>query len=77
MHRRLDQVELVRVKDVYLKQNIAASWLGLGHVFVISSEETLPQAILLGIEQPAHVMDLVWRTTRAERDRRTSEINQI
>jgi membrane protein YdbS with pleckstrin-like domain len=75
--RRVDQVELVRVKDIYLKQSMIASWLGLGNVVVISSEETLPQAILLGIEEPMKVMDLIWRATRAERDRRTTEINHI
>ncbi len=75
--RRVDQVELVRVKDVYLKQSMISSWLGLGNVVVISSEETLPQAILLGIEEPMKVMDLIWRATRAERDRRTTEINHI
>jgi uncharacterized membrane protein YdbT with pleckstrin-like domain len=77
LQRRVDQVELVRVKDVYLKQSMVARLLAIGHVHVVSSEETLPRAILLGIDAPMQVMDLIWRATRGERDRRTSEINPI
>ena len=75
-HRRVDQVELVRVKDLYVRQNVVEQWLDVGNVILITSEETLPKALLLGIEKPHEVMDLIWRNTRLERDRRTTEVNQ-
>ncbi len=76
-HRRVDQVELVRVKDMYIRENLVGKWLGVGNVVLISSEETLPKALLLGIDEPRRVMDLVWHHTRLERDRRTTEVNHI
>jgi Bacterial PH domain len=76
-HRLVDQVELVRVKDLYVRENMVGQWLGVGNVVLISSEETLPNALLLGIEEPRRVTDLIWHHTRLERDRRTTEVNHI
>jgi hypothetical protein len=73
----VDQVELVRVKDLYVRQSWLGSWLNVGTVVLISSEATLPKAILLGIEEPRRVMDLIWHHTRLERDERTSEVNRV
>jgi hypothetical protein len=75
--RRVDQVELVRVKDLFVRQTLVGSWLDLGSVILISSEQTLPKAVLLGIEEPQRVRDLVWHHTRLERDQRTSEVNHV
>ena len=77
LSRRLDQVELLRVKDVYVRQTLLDTWLGIGHVVVISSEQTLPRATLYGIEQPRTVMDSIWRQTRAELDRKTSRVEHV
>ena len=76
-HRRVDQVELVRVKDLFMRQTLFGSWLDLGTVIVLSSEQTLPKAVLLGIEEPQRVRDLIWHHTRLEREQRTTEVNQI
>ena len=70
--RRIDQIELLRVKDVFVQQNLLGNWIGVGHVVVVSSEQTLPRAILYGIDRPRHVMDLIWLRTRAELDNKTS-----
>ena len=77
VRRRLDQVELLRVKDVYVTQSLISSWLGIGHVVVISSEQTLPRAVLYGIEQPRHVMDLISLQTRGEFDRKTCRVEHV
>ncbi len=77
LRRRIDQVELLRVKDLFVQQNILGTWLGLGHVVVISSEQTLPRATLFGIADPRQVMDLIWRQTRNELDRKTSRIESV
>jgi membrane protein YdbS with pleckstrin-like domain len=75
--RRLDQIELLRVKDVFVQQSLLGTWLGIGHVMVLSSEQTLPRATLYGIEQPRTVMDSIWRQTRAELDRKTSRVEHV
>ena len=75
--RRVDQVELVRVKDLYIRQSLLGSWLNVGTVVLVSSEPTLPKALLLGIEGPRRVLDLIWYHTRLERAERTTEINRV
>jgi Bacterial PH domain len=76
-HRRVDQVELVRIKDLFMRQTLVGSWLDVGTVTLVSSEQTLPKAVLLGIEGPHRVRDLIWHHTRLERDRRTTEVERV
>jgi hypothetical protein len=73
--RRVDQLELLRIKDVYIQVSMIGDWLGVGNVVVISSEHTLPKALLLGIEEPRRVMDLIWHHMRLEQDKNTTRVN--
>ena len=75
--RRVDQVELIRMKDLYLQQSMIGDWLGVGTVVVISSEQTLPTAYLLGIEEPRRVMDLIWHHMRVEQSQKSERINPV
>jgi membrane protein YdbS with pleckstrin-like domain len=77
LQRRVDQVELVRIKDLFLRQSLLGSWLNVGTLILISSEETLPKAHLLGVEEPQRVRDLIWNHSRLERDQRTSEVRPV
>ncbi len=76
-NRRIDQIELLRVKDVFVHQSLLGKWLGFGHVVVVSSEQTLPRALLYGIDRPQFVMDLIWLRTRAELDNKTSRVERV
>jgi hypothetical protein len=60
-----------------VRQSMLGSWLDVGTIVLVSSEATLPKALLLGIEEPRRVMDLIWYHTRLERDERTTEVNRI
>jgi hypothetical protein len=75
--RRVDQVELLRIKDVYIQQSMIGDWLGIGSVVVISSEQTLPKAYLLGIDEPRRIMDLVWHHMRLEQSTKTDRVNPV
>jgi hypothetical protein len=75
--RRVDQLELLRIKDVYIQQSMIGDWLGIGNVVVISSEQTLPRAYLLGIDQPRRIMDLIWHHMRLEQSTKTDRINPV
>ncbi len=75
--RRVDQLELIRIKDVYIQQSMIGDWLGIGNVVLISSEHTLPRAYLLGIDEPRRIMDLVWHHMRIEQDQKTNRINPV
>ncbi len=75
--RRRDQMELLRVQDVYTRQSLAQRWLSLGSVVVVSTEPHFPILYLTGVEDPKAVMDLVWHHARSERDRRSVKVDQI
>ncbi len=75
--RRVDQLELIRIKDVYLQQSMIGDWLRIGNVVLISSEPTLPKAYLLGIDEPRRVMDLVWHHMRVEQSQKTDRVNPV
>ncbi len=75
--RRVDQVELLRIKDVYIQQSMIGDWLGIGNVVVISSEQTLPKAYLLGIDEPRRIMDLIWHHMRLEQSTKTDRVNPV
>ena len=75
--RRVDQLELLRIKDVYIQQSMVGDWLGIGNLVVISSEETLPKAYLLGINEPRRIMDLIWHHMRLEQNTKTNRVNPV
>ena len=72
--RRRDQVELIRVQDVFSQQNLFQRWLTVGDVVVISSDKAFPRIHLLGVDDPKHVMDLIFHNSRAERDTKTVKV---
>ncbi len=75
--RRRDQLELLRVEDVFTKQSLVGRWLSIGTVVVVSSEESLPRVALPGVANAKHVMDLIWHHARAERDQRSVKVQEI
>jgi membrane protein YdbS with pleckstrin-like domain len=77
MRRRRDQMELLRVKDVFTRQTLLQRWMSLGTVVVVSSERDLPAFYLAGVDDPKRVMDLVWHYARAERDLRSTKIDAV
>ena len=75
--RRRDQMELLRVQDVYVQENLMGRIMKVGTVVVVSSEPQFPLLYLAGVNDPKAVMDLVWHHARAERDRRSVKVDQI
>ena len=78
VNRRRDMMELLRVKDVFTRQDsLIGRWLGLGTVVVVPSEKELPTFYLAGVDDPKEVMDLIWHHARAERDHRSIKVDQV
>jgi membrane protein YdbS with pleckstrin-like domain len=76
-HRR-DQVELIKVKDVYVRQaSLFQRWADVGTVVIESSEDRYPTTYLLGVNEPKRVMDLLWRSTRREREGTSVQVENI
>jgi Bacterial PH domain len=76
--RRRDRIELLRVQDVYVKQQGLFYWLlNLGTVVIESSEERLPVHYLTGVNDLNGLMDLIWHHARKERDLRSVKVDEV
>ena len=76
--RRRDQIELLRVQDVYVKQQgLFNRLLHIGTVVIESSEERLPVHYLTGVNDPKGLMDLIWHHARKERDLRSVKVDNV
>ncbi len=78
VQRRRDQMELLRVKDVFDRQlSLLERLLGVGTVVVVSDVKELPTFYLAGVDDPKRVMDLIWHHARAERDQRSVKVDSV
>jgi membrane protein YdbS with pleckstrin-like domain len=75
--RRRDQLELLKVQDVYTRQTFTQRLFSLGTVIVVSKDQHFPVLYLTGVDDPKGVMDLIWRQSRAERDNRSVHVDQV
>lgn len=76
--RRRDQVELLRVQDIFIKQpGLFYRMANIGTVVVETSEELLPVSYIAGVNSPKAVMDLIWHHARTERDLRSVKVDQV
>jgi len=75
--QRRDQMELLRVKDVFTRQTLLDGWLSLGTVVVVPAEAGLPTFYLAGVDDPKRVMDLVWHCARTEREGKSVQVDNL
>lgn len=74
--KKLEEVELFRVKDVTLRQGVLDRLLGVGTVTVLSTDDTTPELELAGIRDPLAAKEALRTAFRAARQReglRTAE----
>ena len=67
--KRLEEVELFRVKDVTLEQGFFDRLLGVGQVTVLSTDDSAPRVTLAGIPEPEPVKEQIRTAFRAARRR--------
>jgi membrane protein YdbS with pleckstrin-like domain len=78
LNRRRDMMELLRVKDVFTRQqSLLERFLKVGTVVVVPGEKELPTFYLTGVADPQEVMDLTWHHARAERDQRSVKVDRV
>ena len=77
MHRRRDQLELLRIKDVFTRQRLTERWLSIGTVVVVPDDQALPTFYLAGVDDPKAVMDLVWHHSRAQREGSAVQVENL
>ncbi|MHC4605467.1 MAG: zinc ribbon domain-containing protein [Planctomycetota bacterium] len=69
LSRTISEVELVRVDDVSVSQNLIQRIFNVGKVTVISTDASDPHTELVGIRDPIEVKELIRSNVRKWRDR--------
>lgn len=65
--RKVDELELYRIKDVKVNQSIFQRLLGFGSITVLSSDDSTPELTLIGISKPDEVKETIRTCYRAAR----------
>jgi uncharacterized membrane protein YdbT with pleckstrin-like domain len=68
LFRTHDQVELFRVRDFMIDAPLYFTILGLGHVRIISRDESLPVVTLIAQAEPEKLIDLVRTRVQYRKD---------
>ncbi len=69
--RRIDNVQLFRVRDIGLSQSVLGRFLGVGDVVVTSTDHTSPLVVLRGMEGPRAVYETLRELVAKAATRRT------
>lgn len=69
-NKKLDELELYRVKDSTLEQPFVLRLFGLGNVMVVSSDATMPEVCINGIADAFSVREKLRVAVEGERDRK-------
>ncbi|MCC6356928.1 MAG: PH domain-containing protein [Verrucomicrobiae bacterium] len=67
--RRIDEIELFRIKDATVTQGLLERLFGIGSVTVVSTDDTTPQLILQKIPAPSSIKESIRSHYRAARKR--------
>ncbi len=70
LNRRLDELELYRVKDYVMVQPLFLRLLGLGNITLISSDASTPSVALRAISGVEAVREKLRNAVQTERDRK-------
>lgn len=70
LNRRLDELELYRVKDYTMDQPLLLRMLGLGNLNMLTSDASTPAVVLTAISQVEEVREMLRSAVQSERDRK-------
>lgn len=70
LDKKLDELELFRVKDYAMEQPLALRLVGLGHLTLMTSDATTPTVRLRAIPGVEDVREKLRAAVQAERDRK-------
>lgn len=70
LNRKLDELELFRVKDYAMDQPLFLRMVGLGNLTLITSDATTPQVFIKAIPEVEGVREKLRAAVQAERDRK-------
>ena len=65
--KRVEELELFRIKDVSMKQGIIQRLMGVGNVTVLSTDDSTPVVHVLGVSKPEKIKEEIRSQYRASR----------
>ncbi|NJN84259.1 MAG: PH domain-containing protein [Caldilineaceae bacterium] len=68
--QRLEEIELVRVRDTKVKQHAGERALNVGDITIFSTDPTTPEIELSNVRNPMEVRELIRSATLEEKNRR-------
>ncbi len=71
LSRHHDELELIRVDDIEVTQNLVQRLFGVGTVTIVSTDATHPRLPLEGIREPLETKEKIRTLVRARRSRTT------
>jgi len=66
--KKQDEVELVRIKDISMKQGLKDRAMGIGTVTVHSTDTSMPVLLLQDIREPEEVKEIIRKAMVKERE---------
>lgn len=75
--RQQDRIETIDIDDVTVRQGPVQRMLGVGTVRIVSSDQSTPEFVLVGIENVRQVATLIDDARRKERRKRGVHIESI
>lgn len=67
LSRESDDLQLMRVADVQFRQNLLGRLLNVGDLRVLSTDKTVPDLVIAGVESPAAFKEMLWNLVRERR----------
>jgi len=67
---RIEEVELVRVRDTKFKQHLGERMLDVGDITIISTDPSTPELMLNNVKNPIEVRELIRKAVIDEKNRR-------
>jgi uncharacterized membrane protein YdbT with pleckstrin-like domain len=77
LSKRVDEVELYRVKDTRFDQPFLQRLFGLGNVVLISNDATTPTTVIRGIPDAKAVREKLRTLVEARRDEKRVRVAEV
>ncbi|MGE0488914.1 MAG: PH domain-containing protein [Vulcanimicrobiota bacterium] len=68
--RQLEEIDLVRVRDTEVTQNLGERAFKIGDVKILSSDTSKPEVVLNNVREPFEVREIIRKAYLAEQQRR-------
>lgn len=77
LSKRVDELELYRVKDTRFDQPLLQRIFGIGNVILVSSDATSPTALIQGVSAARDLREKIRALVEARRDQKRVRVTEI